>query len=813
MIKKQHMKWILIIILIIILLFLLYKIKYAKSYSSIENFQPISLNLNDPILLSWLGNYTTGLTTLVPMNKTSPVSGLLQIINNNNTISASYNNITWAIYTYAENILILYNVANTDEQLILKQIPLDTFTKDPAFNANSFKVSNFQNLQFYFIYHRANANASLESISGQDPTNLYDYSLKLFSPLTSLSQFEINFINGIKPVFPQSNIGVINYTGMGNQEVFCLNPNDPKNIFSYGDIVAGKHNSLLQTYNLQLATLSQLQQAWDNGAEWIIPGWISDPSNTQQYQLAYPLQLPRVNGQTIGINEFAPQSLYNSYPLVVYGTKPTSSSIGSLNVIPFKGGGYSQIQSNYNGTNTISINSDGQTVNISTAASSDLFLLVPYVNNGALNGYMIVSDINGNSGNYIVINSTTNTLNVAPLPQPTNPANSVFQYLFSLTGQNPITLSTNVTWIAGSNTITLGTCPTNNSLVCQFRINMSPNNTSSIPNYTWSYLSNPNLSAGIPNYKPNAMTLASYQPINSADDCSALCQKFYLCKSSTWNSQTKQCDINNDTISSTNMKVISAPNSFTNILPSTNIKPSIAFAINQQNRMIYICEDSPIQNQSAWTQIQQTPLPNNNYFVDISASADPNTAGQYNLVLLDNTPGNRKVYVGTYMKGQPNSLKYTQSAQYTPSIPNFTLTKIKIYNTQNPQNYTMIALGHNQTNYYIMGYNTKWNTIMEVLNPVDFVFDQTNFLYVSNTIQNIYKSTTNTLSNSMQFQQVPNSCCVTKITFSPDNRLWGIGTDSNIYFKNTNDSSQLMNGANWIGPINIGFPVSTFILL
>ena len=809
-IKKQHMKWILLSLFVIGILFIIYQ----RKFTYIENFQPISLNMNDPILLSWLGNYTTGLTTLVPMNKSSPVSGLLQIINTNNSISASYNNITWAIYTYAENILILYNVANTDEQLILKQIPLDTFTKDPAFNANSFKVSNFQNLQFYFIYHRPSANASLQSISGQDPTNLYDYSLKLFSPLTALSQFETNFINGVKPVFPQSNIGVINFTGMGNQEVFCLNPNDPKNIFSYGDILAGKHNSLLQTYNLQLATLSQLQQAWDNGAEWIVPGWISDPSNTQQYQLAYPLQLPRVTGQSIGINEFAPQSLYNAYPLVVYGTKPTSPSQGSLNVIPFKGGGYSQIQSNYNGTNTVSINSNGQTVNISTSPSNDLFLLVPYINNGALNGYMIISDINGNNGNYIVINSTSNTLNVAPLPQPTNPSISVFQYLFTPTGQNPISLSTNLTWIAGSNTITLGTCTSTSSISCQFRINMSSNNTSSIPNYTWSYLSNPNLSAGIMNFKPNAMTLASYQPINSADDCSALCQKFYLCRSSTWNSQTKQCDLNNDTVSSTNMKVISAPNSVSSLINPSNIQSSIAFAINQQNRMIYVCEDSPIQNQSAWTQIQQNPLPNNNFFYDISASADPNTSGQYNLILLDNTPGNRQVYVGTYMKGQPNSLKYTQSTQYTPSISNFTLTKIKIYNTPNPQNYTLIGMGHQYSNnYYILGYNTKWNIISPVTNPVDFSFDQGNFLYVSSTNQNIYKSTTNTLSNSIQFQQVPNSCCVTNITFSPDNRLYGIGTDNNIYFKNTNDSTQLMNGSNWMGPINIGFPVYVFILL
>lgn len=606
---------------------------------------------------------------------------------------------------------------------------------------------------------------------------------------------------------------------MGNQEVFCLSPNDPKNLFSYGDILAGKPNALLNKFNLQIATAQQLQQAWNNGAEWIIPGWVSDPSNSQQYQLAYPLQLPRVSGQTIGVNEFAPQSLTNLYPLVVYGNKPTSPSQGSLNVIPFKGGGYSQIQSNFNGKNTASIHSDGQTVNISTAATNDLFLLVPFINNGALSGYMIMSDVNGNNGNYLVMTSTSNTINVAPLPQPVNTANSVFQYLFTPTGQNPITLSGSSTWMANSsNTITVGTCSSANSLNCQFVFNMAPpNNTNSIPNYAWSFAANPALTAGVPNYKPTAMTLASYQPINSADDCSALCQKYYLCQSSTWNPQTKECDLNNDSITPVNPKLIASPGAVTNLITPSQINPSIAFAINQQNHMIYVCEDSPIQNQSAWTQIQQTPLPNNNYFYDISAMADPNTPGQYNLLLLDNTQGRRNIYTGTYMKGQSGSLKYVIRTDLNPQL---TLTRVKLYNKSNLQNYIYVGLGHDASNYYFIGYSSNtnsWNNITIVYNPLDFSFDQANYLYVSSTDQNIYKSTVNTLNPNtyIQYQQLPGSCCVTNITFSPNNRLYAIGMDNNIYFKNTNDSTVLSNGsgAQWMGPINIGFPVYQFIIM
>lgn len=203
---RKNKKWIMVAILSAVLLiffFYIYRMRNPTfGYARIEGFQPMQLNMSDPILLSWLGNYTTGLTALVPMNKTAPVTGLLQITSDNNTINASYNNITWAVYTYTQDILILYNLANTDEQLTLRQIPTSTFTKDPEFTKYSFNAANFEKLQFYFIYHRANASASLESISGTDPTNLYDYSLKLFSPLTSLSQFETNFIGGVKPVFP-----------------------------------------------------------------------------------------------------------------------------------------------------------------------------------------------------------------------------------------------------------------------------------------------------------------------------------------------------------------------------------------------------------------------------------------------------------------------------------------------------------------------------------------------------------------------------------------------------------------------------------
>ncbi len=812
----------------IIVLIYLWQRRYSSKIR--EGFQPIQIDINDPILLSWIGNYTTNLTVLTPMNKSSNVSGLLQISTN----GASYNNLSWTIYTYTNDIMILYNTANQDEQITLRQVPTASFTKDPTFNKYSFNVANFDKLQFYYIYHRASANASLQSISGQDPTNLYDYSLKLFSPLTSLSQFETNFINGVKPVFPQSNIGVPNFTNMGNQEVFCLSPNDPKNLFSYGDILAGKPNALLKAFNLQIATIQQLQQAWNNGAEWIVPAWVSDPANSQQYQLAYPLQLPRIGGQqTVGVNEFAPQSLTNLYPLIVYGVKPTTPTPTpgkiSLNAIAFRGGGYSQIQTNFNGTNTLSINQDGQSVNLSTNASNDLFLLVPYINNGALNGYMIVSDINANNRNYLAINSSSNTLNVAPLPQPMNPTSMIFQYLFTPTGQGQITLvnaaissTSSSSWIASGNTITLGTCPSASSLNCQFLFNMAPpNNTNIIPNYYWSQLTNQILSSGLPNYKPNAITLTSVQPVNSADDCSALCQKYYLCRSSTWNPQTKECDLNNDSITSSNPHLVSSPNIITKILntagnaSTSSTLPSIAFAVNLQNHLIYVSEDSPIQSQSAWTQIQQTPLPNGNYFYDISAMADPNTPGQYNLLLLDNTQGRRNIYTGTYMKGQPTSLKYTIRTDLNPQL---TLTRVKLYNKPNSQNYIYIGLGHNATNYFIIGYNSttkSWSNISIVSNPVDLSFDQTNYLYVSSTNQNIYKSTINsfTPNTTIQYQMIPDSCCVTNITFSPDNRLYGIGTDNNIYFKNTNDSTALFNGAQWVGPINIGFPVYQFILL
>jgi hypothetical protein len=458
-------------------------------------------------------------------------------------------------------------------------------------------------------------------------------------------------------------------------------------------------------------------------------------------------------------------------------------------------------------------------------------------------GYMIVSDQNRNNGNYVLTqNPTTNIVSASILPQPiTN--ETIFSFDFNNTTGTVIALQSNPTNVLQSNTTTTTTqstkavfgffpekvensvtttnlimapCPSGSS--CNFIYLINNINTMG-SRFVWSVADSTTLSPGLSGVQPaNVLLNNSYTTSNIAD-CVGICDKTYLCQTAAWNSSNNNCSLYGSTLQSGNS--VNAPN--VTSVPISNPMPNIVFGIGKNDGLIYVRENAALN--SNWSTVQQTALPSGNRWVDLVVTPDPNTSGLYNLVLLDNTQGTRKLYAGTYTKGsfQLNYALAPQLNQYTNSTSG-TLTSI-CANPGNNQGYSMLGLYHNAFSYYVSGYNINtskwiiitWNNVNAAGHeePQCITVDQSGYIYISTSANVIYRNSIVNQANANNWVKLANSCCVVSITFAPDNRLFCVGMDYNIYYKPTIDINAVIQGTNpgWIGPMNTNVPITRFVIL
>jgi hypothetical protein len=801
-----------------------------------ESYTNSTIDYTNPIISLWFGNYTTNVTNYNKNSNTILNPLIIAPINDPNTnaitnVQGTYNGQTYDMLTFTTDILILKNSGNLQQEIILKQIDPSTFTNSNIFqNQGSQLKQSLQNLQFYNLYMKNGSNGKLQNIAGSDKTNLFDYSLKLFSPLTSPSKFEISFVQDMKPILSNSNVGIQDYSAEQLTETFCLNPTVTSNLFSLADLSTPALKSFLQQNNLQLASIDQLQKILEKGAEWVIPGWVSDSTNANGYTLAYPLQIPKTSNQTFGINKMDPPNNTLKFPLVVYGIKPNQTN-SNLSAIGFRDGFFGLIQTPGANTSWLTLSSNNSTVNLSQSNHS-LFALIPYIPSGqtAIVGY-IVEAVNS-SGNFVLTQNADNIILPVSLPQ-TITSEMIFTYDFNNTSGAPIISQSNPNNVLQSKTTTttsetvdiflevtnttsvtniiMAPCPSGSN--CNFQYIINNINTMG-GRFAWSVSDG---QVGSANIVPINVTLNTGYNTANLMDCVGICEKTYLCETASWNDSTNNCSLFGSTLQAGNIK--SSPN-----YTSVNIQkpmPSMMFGIGRTDGLLYVRENAPLN--SPWQSVKQTALTNGNQWKDIVATADPNTPGLYNLVLLDNTFGTRKVYAGTYTKGS-FQLSYALAPQLNKfgKLSTGTLTRI-CNNPGNNQGYSMLGLYHDSINYYLVGYSTstsQWINISTITSvATDLAVDQSGNLYVATTVNSIWRNTlnANALSNNQGWVHMNNDCCVSTIEFAPDNRLFCNGTDFNIYYKPTNDINAVMQGTNpgWIGPIisNPNIQVSTFVLL